>query len=520
MSTTATVAGHQPRAAGSLQDYILLEEIGRGAHGVVYRAHPRANPSDTVAIKIVADNSSIDRLLLEPQLLSRLHHPNIVSLRDYFLDGGRVVLVTEFIDGPDLFTWTERRGRCTPAEVRDFLTQMAAAVSHAHAADIIHSDIKPKNILVDTSRGAPRFVIVDFGVSRIAGGIQRSSYLAGTCAYMAPEQLRGRGAAQSDLWALGVLAYMLLTGSLPFPGRTLEELRKEIQYDQPAFLVGLAQDDPLIERVILRLLEKNPVDRMPTAADLMKELATRVSSPPNERRSTVEGSTPAWESHLETEVRNFRQSVIICALIGSLPEIIPGILACLGVWVIFRGQVLRRYSLAAAGLAVIAIAVVVGGVMGAIEERIYPGTSNAFSFAGFAFGLCDLGAAYYFVRWRKVQRELTLLQSLRADNREQALNVLRQYVSSTPGDMNIRRRYIDALLVAGHTAEAAVEARLALDIDPYNLPATLLLANAYLELGLVERCEQVCNGYLEVAPQCFEFEELRSTVLKRAKAAA
>jgi hypothetical protein len=86
--------------------------------------------------------------------------------------------------------------------------------------------------------------------------------------------------------------------------------------------------------------------------------------------------------------------------------------------------------------------------------------------------------------------------------------------------MNIRRRYIDALLVAGHTAEAAVEARLALDIDPYNLPATLLLANAYLELGLVERCEQVCNGYLEVAPQCFEFEELRSTVLKRAKAAA
>ena len=85
--------------------------------------------------------------------------------------------------------------------------------------------------------------------------------------------------------------------------------------------------------------------------------------------------------------------------------------------------------------------------------------------------------------------------------------------------MNIRRRYIEALLGARQTAEAVVEARLVLDVDPYNLPATLLLAHAYLELGLFDRCEQVCNGYLEIAGQCFEFEELRQTVIRRREAA-
>jgi len=120
---------------------------------------------------------------------------------------------------------------------------------------------------------------------------------------------------------------------------------------------------------------------------------------------------------------------------------------------------------------------------------------------------------------RKAQRELTLLRSLRSSNREESLAILQKYVGAASGDMNLRRRYIEALLTAGKTAEAAVEAKLVLDIDPYNLPATMLLANAYLELGLYDRCEQVCNGYLDISGQCFEFEELRETAIRRRNAA-
>ena len=155
---------------GTIRNYVLLDEIGRGAHGTVYLAHSREQPSDLVALKVIEDNTSIDRLLVEPQLLSKLHHQNVVGLRDYFLHAGKIVLVTEYIDGPDLAAYAEKRGAFAPADVREFLQQMAAAVAHAHAAGIFHSDLKPKNILVDTSSVAPRYVIVDIVLAGAALG--------------------------------------------------------------------------------------------------------------------------------------------------------------------------------------------------------------------------------------------------------------------------------------------------------------------------------------------------------------
>lgn len=513
----AAAATLKTQPLGEIHDYVLINEVGRGAHGVVFRGHVRAHASDLVAVKIVEDNSPIDRLLLEPQLLSKLHHPNIVRLRDYFLHAGKVVLVTEYIDGPDLAIYAERRSPLTSSDVREFLRQMADAVGYAHAAGIFHSDLKPKNILVDTSAGQPRYVIADFGVSRVASGVQRKKYIAGTCAFMAPEQLRGRGGIQSDLWAVGAISYTLLTGKPPFPGRTMEEVRRQVQFDQPVFPPNLANEDATLERTLVHLLEKNPPDRTSSAAELTHELAAKPSNGTSGGvYEMTEVVVPQWEKGLAKEVSRRKRWIIIWASISSLPEIVVQPLCYLGVWVIYLGQTRRKWPLTLVGLGVLGAALLLAFLEGfAAVAIIGKDADPILSVVSTAFGLIGLAAAMDFVKLRRAQRELTLVQSLRTGNREESLEVLRQYVSTATGDMNLRRRYIEALLATGKTAEAAVEAKLVLEIDPYNLPASLLLANAYLELGLLERCEQVCNGYLEISPQCFEFEELRQASIRR-----
>jgi len=519
LSSTTAVAQYEN--LGIIRNYVLLNEIGRGAHGTVYCAHSRERPSDLVALKVIEDNSSIDRLLVEPQLLSKLHHANIVGLRDFFLHAGKIILVTEYIDGPDLAAYVEQRGALDPTEVREFLHQITDAIAHAHAAGIFHSDLKPNNILVDTSATTPRYVVVDFGVSRIASGIQLTRSVAGTCSFMAPEQLRGRGGMQSDLWALGTIAYMLLTGTLPFPGQTMEELRRQILYDQPVFPPNLSHDDAALERVIVHLLEKSIIDRTPSAAVLATELANSPwGTNAEDERDRIEAGTPQWENALADELRWRKRQIVLWALIASLPDVVPGVLSCVGAWVIYRGQTRKRPLITLLGLLIILGALVAAAVISTVVTEIMgEDTATALIVVSMLLSLFSLFAASNFVKFRRAQRELTLLQSLRTSDRERSLSVLRQYVSSAPGDMNIRHRYVEALLAAGQTAEAAVEARLVLDIDPYNFIATLLLAHAYLELGLLDRCEQTCNGYLEIAGQCFEFQELREMVIRRKEAA-
>jgi predicted Ser/Thr protein kinase len=505
----------QPESLGNMRHYVLLEEIGRGAHGTVYRARDTERQQD-VALKVVEDNSSVDRLLLEPQLLSKLHHPNIVALRDYFFHGGKVVIAMEYISGPDLENWTAQRGPLTAADVRKFLTQISSALATAHAAGIFHSDIKPKNILVDTSGASPRFVIVDFGVSRMTSGIQLTKYVAGTCSFMAPEQLRGRGTMQSDLWALGTLAYLLLTGERPFPARTMNELRREILYNEPIMPMHLAAEDAALESIIVRLLEKNTVERTQSAAQLLGELSSNTIR----EVEPVEGSisadkSPQWEASLQKEIKRRKTRIAIWATLGSLPDPIAGPMGFFGAWLIYRGQTQRRSGTTAAGVAIVLLAFTIALLIGAaVGEEL----ANAFYVISALFSFFFFGAASNFLKLRAAQRELTLLRTLRMSDRDQMLAVLQQYVSCVPGDMNIRRRFMEGLMAAGRYDEAAVEAQLMLKIDPYNIPATLLLAHSYLELGLHERCEQVCNGYLEVAGQCFEFEDLLSVAKSKVAA--
>jgi predicted Ser/Thr protein kinase len=520
------------RPLGVLRDYTLLNELGRGSHGTVYRARSTAGAGEIVALKVIEDNSSLDRLLIEPQLLAKLHHRNIVGLRDYFLHGGTVVLVMEYVDGPDLGTWLTQQGPLTPAEVRDFLVQMAGAIAHAHASGVVHSDLKASNILVDTSGEIPRYVIVDFGVSRIATGIALSKRLAGTYAFMAPEQLRGRGTMQSDLWALGVLAYTLLTGSQPFQGETREEIRRQILFSQPLPPPQFVGNDGGLERIIVHLLEKNAIDRIESSQALLTELTGSALHQvvPDDARVPMLETMPAWEQSLHHEVRRRERRTLLWVIITWLPElVVPGLLSYAAVYLFYLAQVRRRAAFFAAGLAAFALAVVGVLAVGVLEVTIFtllgagPDDLEALSalsqFVSLLFGFFMFPAAANFVKARHARRDLTLLKALRTAERERSLILLRYYVTTAPGDTNMRLRYIEALLAAGRVDEAAVEAQLLLELDPYNLGASLLLANAYVDLGLLDRAEQVCNWYLSVSPQCFEFEDLHQTVTERRKAA-
>src|SRR5262249_47355317 len=158
----------------------------------------------------------LDTQLIEPEILSRLTHPNIIHLVDYFIVGGKLVVAMEYVDGADLNGVVNSRDRFSSAEVRDFLSQMAGALACSHAQGVIHRDIKPGNILVAKDGEKTRFILADFGISRQVEGIQVKKQLAGSYRFMAPEQIRGRATPQSDLWSLGVVAYLLLTHKLPF----------------------------------------------------------------------------------------------------------------------------------------------------------------------------------------------------------------------------------------------------------------------------------------------------------------
>src|SRR6185369_8778741 len=133
--------------------------------------------------------------------------------------------------------------------------------------------------------------------------------------------------------------------------------------------------------------------------------------------------------------------------------------------------------------------------------------SESLAAASMYFGLILLPAGIQLVKIRALQRDLMLFRLIREGKADSTLAILKAYVEVNAGDVHAHERYIEALLADGRTKDAAIEALTLLHVDPYNFDASLLLAHAYLELGLLDRCQQVCNGYLEVSGHCFEFQD-------------
>src|SRR5450432_791213 len=208
--------------------YLILELVGVGGMGRVYRAE-QTTLGRTVAVKIihphlVGEENTAARFITEARAASRLNHPNSISIIDFGkTQDGQLYLVMEFLRGKDLARVLYDESPLPFRRVVDMIRQVLAALAEAHHLDIIHRDLKPENIVIEPMRAGGDFVkVVDFGLAKMRAESEKPSItspgiVCGTPEYMSPEQGRGDPLdARSDLYAVGVIFYQLLTGRLPF----------------------------------------------------------------------------------------------------------------------------------------------------------------------------------------------------------------------------------------------------------------------------------------------------------------
>jgi serine/threonine-protein kinase len=260
--------------------YEILGELGRGAVGVVYKAR-QVCLNRVVALKMVLDggptgNRGLARFQREAEAIAKLHHPNIVQIYEVGEASGRAYFSLEYCPGGSL---ADRLGGARPpaAEAAGLVEQLARAVHAAHAAGVVHRDLKPGNILLGAD-GTPK--ISDFGLAKRMDGhelrLTQSGTVIGTPNYMAPEQAAGRSKTvgpAADVWALGAILYELLTGRPPFRGASVWETVAKVVRDEPEPPGQLRPDTPSdLEAVCLKCLRKDPAGRYATALELAEEL--------------------------------------------------------------------------------------------------------------------------------------------------------------------------------------------------------------------------------------------------------
>jgi serine/threonine-protein kinase len=258
--------------------YELDREMGRGGMGIVYRAKDR-RLKRTVAVKVLppelAFRSEIrSRFLREAETAAQLNHPHIVPIYSVDEHDGIVYFVMACVDGENLGKRIHERGPLPIADVRRILIEVADALSYAHSRGVVHRDIKPDNILLDHEDD--RALVTDFGIARaiIEGSDARltaTGMAIGTPAYMSPEQSAGDREidGRSDLYALGVVAYQMLAGELPFNATSTPAMLVKHLSERPQPIDDRRPDVPLdLAAVVMRLLEKEPSNRFASAAEL------------------------------------------------------------------------------------------------------------------------------------------------------------------------------------------------------------------------------------------------------------
>ena len=261
--------------------YEVRRRLGEGGMSYVYEAKD-LNTGDIVAIKILspklsADKSSVARLRREAGLAMRLEHPNVLRiLRLGETEDGLIYLVMPYLDGELLSDMEVKTGPMDAALGVQFLVQMCAGLHHAHELHIVHRDLKPENVMiVDDAGGRKMAVVMDFGLAkenRSDPGMAKltaTGIILGTPEFMSPEQIRGKPLdARSDVYALGILAYEMFTGKLPFQGRNAQEMMIARLRGKPTPIRQVRPDFPAaLGVVIMRSLEADPEDRYETTLE-------------------------------------------------------------------------------------------------------------------------------------------------------------------------------------------------------------------------------------------------------------
>ena len=267
--------------------YLVLEMLGQGGMGVVYKARD-ARLGRLAALKVLRPDSQTGtdatrRFLREAQTASALNHPNILTIYDIGTDAGLDYIAMEFVEGGTLANLIAS-GPLPIERALRVAAQVADALAVAHAASIVHRDLKPSNIMMPA---ADRVKVVDFGLAKVSSDASSASEtttpltaagaIVGTAPYMSPEQATGRGVdARSDLFSLGSILYEMLAGRMPFRGDSAIGTLAAILKDTPAPIPGIR---PSVAKLVDRCLRKEPADRFQTAAELKAAIEECLAPP-------------------------------------------------------------------------------------------------------------------------------------------------------------------------------------------------------------------------------------------------
>ena len=282
--------------------YQLIERLGEGGMGVVWRCFDR-DLEELVAIKFLREDLAADEAVRayfrrEVKLARRVTHTNVARVFEFRSDGGSYFLTMEFINGPTLATVLDRGGPLTPQAATPIAVSLCRGLAAAHTVGVVHGDIKPGNILLDSERGA---VLTDFGISRALSEADLGDLTPGTPKYMAPELLTGdKGSLRSDVYAIGVVLFELLTGKNPWGDSDITTMTTiKTRGDEPDLAVLAPAMPGPWQGLIRECMRTDPLQRPPDARALVVQLSalrgTSDTQPPHRRASalaTAQG--PKW----------------------------------------------------------------------------------------------------------------------------------------------------------------------------------------------------------------------------------
>jgi eukaryotic-like serine/threonine-protein kinase len=293
------------RSVSELQQlgrYKINGVLGKGAMGLVYDGHdPQLNRR--VAIKTIITKGLDEatakhyamRFQREVRAVAKLNHPNIVQVYDFGNEGDLSYIVMEYIQGRELKDLFDNKEAIDLKTAFKLMLQLLGALDFAHEAGIVHRDVKPANMMIDSAGNAK---LADFGVARVedpdaAGEKTRVGAVIGTPSYMSPEQMQGSPVdRRSDVWAAGVVFYQLLTGQKPFEGSNWA-LAKKVIMEDPPWPSTVAQVNPVLDRVVARALAKEPDRRYQTAKAFSDALKRILEGKPPEDPAEAAAAAPS-----------------------------------------------------------------------------------------------------------------------------------------------------------------------------------------------------------------------------------
>ena len=322
--------------------YRIISLVGRGGMGEVYKAED-LKLDQVVALKflpepIALDDGALARFRNEVRITRQISHPNVCRVYDIGEVDGRHFLSMEFIDGEDLSSLLRRIGRLPGDKATEVARQICAGLAAAHDNGVLHRDLKPANVMID-GRGKAR--VTDFGIAVVAQEVRGDGVIAGTPNYMAPEQLSGKEVTQqSDIYALGLVLYELFTGKRVFEANTVRDMLKLHDQSTPTTPSSHVKNiDPLVEKIILRCLEKDPKKRPASAI----QVAAALPGGDPLQAALALGETPSPEM---VAAAGEKTGLQLATALACAAAIVVGIVLCavLGNKVDGRAQVMHENS--------------------------------------------------------------------------------------------------------------------------------------------------------------------------------